>query len=191
MHFTPVSYKGKHSPASMTKNAPKPLEPLYVYPLHNGALLWWIQQSRWREPSALGPNPNQNLNCLARREELFNAFLRFSRLHDLKTEHWDVHICQGSFKQLRTTARTEGYKYTEAWDAFKRRDDNADALNHLRYMNCTRDGAPKIAPFGKCLSGTFQRGGKTSLTAVQKKKFPAPATSGSLSNLAARQRWLG
>ena len=58
--------------------------------------------------------------------------------------------------------------YADAWDAFKRSDDNVDALNHLHYLNPTRDGAPEIDLFGMCFCGAFSEGGKTTLTASQK-----------------------
>jgi hypothetical protein len=140
--------------------------------------------------SAQGPNVNQNPNSLERRKEQFHALLNICRDRDLHAEHWDVHFCQGKYTQLQTNERTKGAKYMQAWNDFRENQDNADALNILNHLNHANNGAPKIVLFGMSLSGAFSKGAQALLNRLAEIKFPTPLTGGSLSYLAARQRWM-
>ena len=57
-------------------------------------------------------------------------------------------------------------------------------------LNKTREGVPKIALFGMSLSGAFSEGAQALFNRLAEIKFPTPITAGSLSYLAARQRWV-
>ena len=51
-------------------------------------------------------------------------------------------------------------------------------------------GAPNVSLADMSLSGEFSQGATESLTRMAKIKFPTPISSGSLSYLPARQRWM-
>ena len=141
--------------------------------------------------SAQGPNPNQpSPNSLEKRKEAFHALLNICDERDLHAEHWDVHFCQGSYSQLLTNERAKGQKYAKAWNEFREDQGNAEALEILNRLNPANNGAPKIALFGMSLSGAFSRGGQDLLNRLAEIKFPTPLTGGSLSYIAARQRWM-
>jgi hypothetical protein len=141
--------------------------------------------------SAQGPNPNQpSPNSLEKRKEAFHALLNICDERDLHAEHWDVHFCQGSYSQLLTNERAKGQKYAKAWNEFREDQGNAEALEILNRLNPANNGAPKIALFGMSLSGAFSRGAQDLLNRLAEIKFPTPLTGGSLSYIAARQRWM-
>jgi hypothetical protein len=77
----------------------------------------------------------------------------------------------------------------QARNDFRENGDNAEALDILNYLSPARNGAPKIVLFGMSLSGAFSEGAQALLNRLAEIKFPAPLTGGSLSYLAARQRW--
>ena len=66
----------------------------------------------------LGPNPDHNLNTLQNQKEAFYHLLDYCLDRNLKLEHWDVHFCQGSSKQLKTNERTKAQTYANAWEDF-------------------------------------------------------------------------
>jgi hypothetical protein len=103
------------------------------------------------------------VNSIAKRKEQFIALLNICRNRNSQAEHWDVHFCLGKYTQLQTNERSKGLKYAQAWSAFRENDDNAEALEILRYLNPAREGAPKIALFGMSLSGAFSEGGPSPL----------------------------
>ena len=72
---------------------------------------------------------------------------------------------------------------------FQRKRNNAEALDILRHLNPARDGAPKTALFGMILSGASSEGGQALLDRLAEIKFSTPITGGTLSYLAATQRW--
>ena len=51
-------------------------------------------------------------------------------------------------------------------------------------------GAPNVSLIGMSLSGAFSQRATDSLIRMAKIKFPTPISSGSLSHLPARQRWM-
>ena len=63
-------------------------------------------------------------------------------------------------------------------------------LRQLRHLNHTRGGAPQIDQFRMCSSGAFSPGASDLFNRTVEKKSPNPPTSGSLSNLPSRQRWM-
>jgi len=105
-------------------------------------------------------------------------------------EHWDVHFCRGSSKQLKINERPTALKYADAWQDFGQQEGNEDALRKLRELNHTSGGAPNVSLVGMSLSGAFSQGATDSLTRMAKIKLPTPISSGSLSYLPARQRWM-
>ena len=78
----------------------------------------------------------------------------------------------------------------QAWNDFREDQGNAEALEILNRLNPANNGAPKIALFGMSLSGAFSRGAQDLLNRLAEIKFPTPLTGGSLSYIAARQRWM-
>jgi hypothetical protein len=140
--------------------------------------------------SAQGPNPNLNPNSLEERKNAFHALLNIWSERDLHAEHWDVHFCQGKYTQLQTNERTKGLKYIQAWNDFRENQGNTEALNILNHLDPANNGAPKIALFGMSLSGAFSKGAQDLINRLAEIKFPTPLTGGSLSYLAARQRWM-
>ena len=78
----------------------------------------------------------------------------------------------------------------QAWNDFREDQGNAEALNILNRLNPANNGAPKIALSGMSLSGAFSKGAQDLLNRLAEIKFPTPLTGGSLSYLAARQRWM-
>ena len=88
---------------------------IFYYIMYNGHLvetLFQVIRNR------LGPNPNHNLNTLQNRKEAFYHLLDYCLDRNLKLEHWDVHFCQGSSKQLKTNERTKAQTYANAWEDF-------------------------------------------------------------------------
>ena len=71
-----------------------------------------------------------------------------------------------------------------------KREGNEDALRTLREVNHTSGRAPNVSLIGMSLSGAFSQGATDSQTRMAKIKFPTPISSGSLSHLPARQRWM-
>ena len=67
----------------------------------------------------------------------FNTFLAYCCQYDLKVEFWDVHFCQGWFKQLQTNEKNKAKKYHNAFRAFNEPGDDefAEALDNMRYLN--------------------------------------------------------
>ena len=107
-----------------------------------------------------GPNPNQNLNSLARRKESSSPFSDIDcRARDLKAEHWDCSLLPRIVPQLQTDRPTPAPngKNTRmrgtlsSWAMAM----SMPLTTHLQYLNRTRNGAPKRALFGMCLSGAF------------------------------------
>ena len=135
----------------------------------------------------LGPNPNHNPNTLQNRKEAFYHLLDYCCIHNLKLEHWDAHFCQGLSKKLKTNERTRAQTYADAWQDFCQHED---ALHQLRELNNTTWEAPTVSLIGMSLSGAFSEGATAFLTRMAKIKFPTQISSGSLSNLPARQRWM-
>jgi hypothetical protein len=78
----------------------------------------------------------------------------------------------------------------DAWQNFCQQEGNEDALQKLRKLNHTSGGAPNVSLVGMSLSGPFSQGAADSLTRMLKIKFPTPISSGSLSYLPARRRWM-
>ena len=85
---------------------------------------------------------------------------------------------------------TKAQKYADAWQDFCQQEGNEDALRKLLELNHTSGGAPNVSLVGMSLSGAFSQGANDSLTRMAKIKFPTPISSGSLSHLPARQRWM-
>ena len=69
------------------------------------------------------------------------------------------------------------------------KEDSEEALQILHYLNPIRGGAPKIVLFGMCLSGAFSEGRQALFDRLAAIKFPTPITTGSLSYMAAPQKW--
>ena len=138
----------------------------------------------------LGPNPNHNPNTLQNRKEAFHQLLQYCLDRNLKLEHWDVHFCQGSSKQLKTNERTKAQTYATAWEDFCRQDENEDALRRLRDLNTNSGGAPTVSLIGMSLSGAFSEGATDFLTRMANIKFPTPISDSTLSHLPARSRWM-
>ena len=78
----------------------------------------------------------------------------------------------------------------QAWNDFREDQGDAETLDILNRLNPANNGAPKIALFGMSLSGAFSRGAQDLLNRLAEIKFPTPLTGGSLSYIAARQRWM-
>ena len=95
---------------------------IFYYIMYNGHLvetLFQVIRNR------LGPNPNHNLNTLQNRKEAFYHLLDYCLDRNLKLEHWDVHLCQGSSKQLKTNERTKAQTYANAWEDFCQQEENS------------------------------------------------------------------
>jgi len=75
-------------------------------------------------------------------------------------EHWDVHFCQGSSKQLKINERTKAQTYADAWQDFPQQEANEDALQQLRELNNTSGGDSTVSLIGMSLSGAFSEGGE-------------------------------
>ena len=138
----------------------------------------------------LGPNPNHNPNTLQNRKEAFHRLLDHCFNHNLKLEHWDVHFCQGSSKQLKSNERTKARLYATAWDDFCQQEENGRALQQLRDLNPNSGGAPSVSLIGMSLSGAFSEGATDFITRMATIKFPTPISDSTLSHLPARSRWM-
>ena len=123
----------------------------------------------------LGPNPNHNPNTLQNRKEAFYHLLDFCLDRNLKLEHWDVHFCQGSSKQLKTNERTKAQTYANAWEDFCQQEENESALRRLRDLNSSSGGALTVSLI---LSGAFSEGATDFLTRMANIKFPTPISHG-------------
>ena len=95
----------------------------------------------------LGPNPNYNPNTLQNRKEAFHHLLDYCLDRNLKLEHWDVHFCQGSSKQLKTNERTKAQTYANAWEDFCRQEENEDALRSSQRIS-DRDWCLDLVGYG-------------------------------------------
>ena len=67
---------------------------------------------------------------------------------------------------------------------------NVEALNHLHYLNPTRDGAPELALFEIRLTGAFSEGAQDILNRFAELIFLTLLNPGNFSYLVARQRWI-
>ena len=131
----------------------------------------------------LGPNPNHNPNTLQNRKEAFYHLLDYCLDRNLKLEHWDVHFCQGSSKQLKTNERTKAQTYANAWEDFCQQEENEGALRRLRDLNNSSGGALTVSLIGMSLSGAFSEGTTDFLTHMANIKFPNSVSHGTLRHL--------
>ena len=93
----------------------------------------------------LGPIPNHNPNTLQNRQEASYRLFDYCLNRNLQLEHWDVHFCHGSSKQLQMNERTKAQKYADPWQDFCQQEENEDAFRKLRELNHTSGGAPNVS----------------------------------------------
>jgi hypothetical protein len=112
---TPGQFTEKHSFFAPGNQA----DGFILYNGHLDETLFQVIRNR------LGPNPDHNLNTLQNRKEAFYHLLDYCLDRNLKLEHWDVHFCQGSSKQLKTNERAKAQTYANAWEDFCQQEENS------------------------------------------------------------------
>ena len=134
-----------------------------------------------------------HMNSLPNRDRQFQKFIAHCAENELKYEFFDVHFSHKDESSLETNERIKRNGYQKAFWDFAEKAQNPTHRHHLtlqlmKRLNHTREGEPKVTPFGVNIYGVLSKDAHKVLVRLAAIRFPE--TPHCLSYLSARQQWI-